>query len=93
MEILIETIIYLLAIFGIILVFTSSYEMIRYTNILKNTYSLFNRKAKRVEIIVRVYDLDEEEKNNLIEKIKNGDYEKIEEIVDDVKIEEVFDNK
>lgn len=93
MQTLIETIIYLLAVLGIILVSTSFYEMLRYSNILKSTYSLFSRQNKKVEVTVKLFNVEEDEKKEIIDKIENGKYDNIKEVADSVNVEEIFDNK
>lgn len=88
MQILVDTIIYLLASLGIILITTSFLSNIRYLNIWNSTYKFFkNNNIKKVEVNVKLYNLNEEEQQNIIEKIKTGNYSNIDEITDKLDID------
>lgn len=92
MGMIIETIIYLLACFGIIIITILVFNSIKYSNIWENTYTIFKDNDKRVDINIRLYNMSEHEKNIIIEKIKNGDYKNIEDITENIKVN-TFDNK
>lgn len=93
MEILIETIVSLLAILGIILVACSFFDMFRYYSIwpIKDKTSATKNK-KRVEVILKLYNVSDDSKEELLNKIKLGEYSDLENLVDNIKIEEKFDN-
>ena len=85
---LIETLIYLLAIMGIILTSISFFEIFNYKNY--PSYRLFNKnsmKNKRVEIVINIENMKEEEEEELIDTLLNGEYTNLEDIVDCVRIE------
>lgn len=86
---LIETLIYLLAIFGIIFTSISFYEMFDLKRYINNTYRIFSKnsinKDKDVEVIIKIKGLDEEEESKLIENINNNI--NLKEIADNIIIE------
>lgn len=89
MEIFIQTIIYLLAVLGIIFTTMSFFEAYIYKNISDNTYKFSRKnymKNKHVEIIININGFNEKDEIDIIDKIKNGKYENIEDIVDVFKI-------
>lgn len=96
MQSVIETIIYLLAIFGIIIISVSFFDVVIYKNISnniskieENTYKIFSKKElknSRIEVLINMENVNEEDEIILIDKIKKGDYEKIEDIVDMLEI-------
>ncbi|MNW14901.1 hypothetical protein D3C71_2132560 [compost metagenome] len=67
--------------------------MIRYSNILRNTYSIFGKNTRKVDMTIKLYNVDEEEKKQILDKIQKAEYRNINELVDNLKIEEIFDNK
>lgn len=72
MQILIQSIIYLLAVFGIIFTTMSFFEMYIYKSELDNSvnYTNYTKNSKYVEIIINVKGLSEDEGNKIIEAIK-----------------------
>lgn len=86
---LIETLIYLLAIMGIIFTSITFIEIFNYSNY--SSYSLFSKKTKddekRVEILVNMKNLTEEEEDELLDILLTGDYTDLEKVVDTVRVE------
>lgn len=85
---LIETFIYLLAIMGLIFTSISFIEMCNYKNY--NCYKIFNKnreKDKRIEVVINMENIDEEEENDILDKLLNGEYNNLEEVVDCVRVE------
>ena len=73
MEYIIETLIYLLAILGIIFTSISFYEMFDLNRYINNTYRIFSKdddENNKIEIIVKISGLNELEEENLVKKIK-----------------------
>lgn len=88
MQSLIETLIYLLAIMGIIFTSVSFIEIFNYRNY--STYRIFSKngmKNKRVEIVINIENMDEEEEDDIIEMLLKGEYTNLEDVVDSVRIE------
>lgn len=88
MQSLIETLIYLLAIMGIIFTSMSFIEICNYKNY--SCYNVFNKgrdKNKKVEIIINLKNMDEEEENKVVDRILKGEYKDIKEFVDCVRVE------
>lgn len=88
MQSLIETLIYLLGIFGIIFTSISFIEIFNYRNY--NSYKIFNKnymKNKRVEIVVNISGMDEEDEEDLINMLLKGEYDDLENIVDCIRVE------
>ncbi len=89
MGIFIQTIIYLLAVLGIIITTMSFFESYIYKNNSESQYKFYRKnymKNKHVEIIININGFNENEENEIIDKIKNGKYENIEEVADEFKI-------
>lgn len=89
MESLVETIIYLIAILGIIFTSMSVFTMFTDRNII--TYKVFKKrkaKQKSIEVILKFNEIDDEEQKNVIDMIKNGNYNNIQEVIDVLKIEQ-----
>ncbi len=86
---LIETLIYLLAIMGIIFTSITFIEIFNYSNY--SSYNLFCKKTKddekRVEIIVNMKNLTEEEEDELLDILLTGDYTDLEKVVDTVRVD------
>lgn len=72
MQILIQSVIYLLAVFGIIFTTMSFFEMYIYNSELDETdeYNKYKNKSKYVEIIVNMKGLTKDEETKIIEAIK-----------------------
>ncbi len=72
MQILIQSVIYLLAVFGIIFTTMSFFEMYIYNSELDETdeYNEYKNKSKYVEIIVNMKGLTKDEETKIIEAIK-----------------------
>lgn len=73
MEYTIEILIYLIAIFGIIITSFSIFEM-KYNNVCNNTYRIHSKESengKDIEIKVIINGLSKEEEKDLVEKLKN----------------------
>ena len=90
MQYLIETLIYLLAILGIIFTCISFYEMFDINKYITNTYRIYSRKnkgEKRVKVIVKIKGFDEIEEDELKNKINNDN--KLKEISNDIIIEKL----
>lgn len=86
---LIETLIYLLAIIGIIFTSITFIEIFNYSNY--SSYNLFCKKTKddekRVEILVNMKNLTEEEEDELLDILLTGDYTDLEKVVDTVRVD------
>ena len=86
---LIETLIYLLAIMGIIFTSITFIEIFNYSNY--SSYNLFCKKTKddekRMEIIVNMKNLTEEEEDELLDILLTGDYTDLEKVVDTVRVD------
>lgn len=86
---LIETLIYLLAIMGIIFTSITFIEIFNYSNY--SSYNLFCKKTKddekRVEILVNMKNLTEEEEDELLDILLTGDYTDLEKLVDTVRVD------
>lgn len=91
MEYLIETLIYLLAILGIIFTSISFYEMFDLKKYINNTYRIFSKNSidttKNVEVIIKLKGLDEIEEKELIDNINNNKSINLKEISDNIIIE------
>ena len=91
MEYLIETLIYLLAILGIIFTSISFYEMFDLKKYINNTYRIFSKnsidKTKNVEVIIKLKGLDEIEEKELIDNINNNKSINLKEVSDNIIIE------
>ena len=85
---LIETLIYLLAIMGIIFTSITFIEIFNYNNY--SSYNLFCKKEnneKKVELLINTQNLTEEEEDELLDVLLTGDYTDLEKIVDMVRVE------
>lgn len=85
---LIETLIYLLAIMGIIFTSITFIEIFNYDNY--SSYNLFCKKEnneKKVELLINMQNLTEEEEDELLDVLLKGDYTDLEKIVDTVRVE------
>ena len=86
---LIETLIYLLAIMGIIFTSITFIEIFNYCNY--SSYNLFCKRTKvdekRVEILVNMKNLTEEEEDELLDILLTGDYTDLEKVVDTVRVD------
>lgn len=92
MHSLLETLIYLFAIMGIIFTTVSFFEIFNYKNICQNSYRIFTKnsmKDKRVEIVINIENLNQEEEEKLLDIMLTGDYTNIKDIADSVKIERI----
>lgn len=91
MEYLIETLIYLLAILGIIFTAISFYEMFDLKKYINNTYRIFSKnninKNKNIEIVIKLKGFDEIEEKELIDNINNNENINLKEISDNIIIE------
>lgn len=91
MEYLIETLIYLLAILGIIFTSISFYEMFDLKKYINNTYRIFTKsninEDKNVEVIIKIKGLDESEEDKLIKCIKDNETINLKEISNKIIIE------
>lgn len=89
MSSLIETLIYLLAIMGIIFTSITFIEIFNYSNYF--SYNLFCKRTKddekRVEILVNMKNLTEEEEDELLDILLTGDYTDLEKVVDVVRVD------
>lgn len=98
MEMLVETIIYLIITMGLILVVGSFFDVFRYNSILNDTYKKYicydrrKEKEKFVEIIIHINNYESDEKEEILDKIKNGKFDDLNSIIDYLKVEETFDN-
>lgn len=88
---LIETLIYLLAIFGIIFTSISFYEMFDLKKYINNTYRIFSKSStnidKKIEVIIKIKGLSELEEDKLIECISDNNGVNLKEISDNIIIE------
>lgn len=90
MQSLVETLIYLLAVMGIIFTTMTLFEMFTYNKIINKSYRIFNRKSKepsRIEVVFRVKNMEEEEEKELEKEIKEKDEIKLKEIANTIIIE------
>ena len=88
MEYIIETLIYLLAILGIIFTSISFYEMFDLNRYINNTYRIFSKNAdenKKVEVIIKIYGFEESEEEDIVKKVKEN--ESLKEVADKIIIE------
>lgn len=85
MELIVQTIIYLVAVFGIMM---TTMVFINSNNKLQEKYGICDEydTDNKVEIIIRLNIDEDKEKEEILNKIKNGEYENIYEIADLVKI-------
>lgn len=76
MENLLEICIYLLAVFGIIITSISFYEMFDLKKYINNSYRIFSnnkfKDKKKIDVIIKIKGLNEEEIKELVEDIKDG---------------------
>lgn len=76
MECLVEICIYLLAILGIIFTSISFYEMFDLKKYINNSYRIFTNNKfkddKKIDVIIKLKGLSEEEIKYLIDDIKDG---------------------
>jgi len=90
MEIFVETIIYLLAILGIIFTSISFYEMFDLRKYINNTYRIYSKNSddieRNVEIIVKIEGLNDIEEKDLVD-ILNSDNVNIKQISNSITIE------
>lgn len=89
MQIFIETIIYLLAIMGIIICSMSIFDICMYKTICKSSHKIYTSSksgGKKVEIVIKFENINQSEKEEIINKVKNGDFKDIEEIVNTISI-------
>lgn len=89
MNTFVETLIYLFAIMGIILTTMSFFDMFNYKDLANNSYKLFGKnsmKPKRVDIVITIQGYNEEESEQLVDKILDGNYDRIEDIVSTVDV-------
>ena len=73
MEYLIETLIYLLAILGIIFTSISFYEMFDLNKYINNTYRIYSKDEcgnKKVEVVIKMYGVDELEEEKIVKILK-----------------------
>lgn len=73
---LLEICIYLLAVFGIIITSISFYEMFDLKKYINNSYRIFSNNKfkdnKKIDVIIKIKGLNEEEIKDLVEDIKDG---------------------
>lgn len=87
---LLETLIHLLAIMGIIFTTVSFLGIFNSNIIYQNSYrfcSRNNMKDKKIEIVICVENLTEEEEAEILDTILTGNYTDIKDITNSVKIE------
>lgn len=90
MEIFIETMIYLLAIVGLLLTTISFCEMFnreKYENNIHRIYTSNKNKDGKVEVTIQLDNISEDIENKILEKIKSEDSLDILEYVDNIYIE------
>ena len=88
MDGIIETLIYLLAIMGIIFTSMSFFEV--FSNRYTQNYKIFsknNMKNKKVEVIINLKNIDEKEEEEIVDVLINGEYNNLEDVVDAVKVQ------
>lgn len=85
MELIVQTIIYLVAVFGIMM---TTMVFINSNNNSEEKYGVCHEynKDNKVEIIIKIDIDDDKQKEEILNKIKNGKYDNIYEIADLVKI-------
>lgn len=74
MQVLLDSIIYLLAVMGIIFTTISFFGMFTQKRIINNSYRIFtknNENNKNIEVIICIENLDINEEKELVEKISN----------------------
>lgn len=86
MQLLIETLIYILACFGIILVTASFFLIVKSHNNWIDTYTVFSNKNRKIQLTVKMYNISEIEKEKILSKIKNTNFEELENIFQNVEI-------
>ena len=76
MECLVEICIYLLAILGIIFTSISIYEMFDLKKYINNSYRIFTNNKfsdnKKIDVIIKLEGLNDEEIKDLVDDIKDG---------------------
>ncbi len=90
MEIFIETMIYLLAIVGLLLTtisFCEMFNMEKYENNIYRIYTSKKNKDGKVEVTIQLDNISEDIENKILEKIKSEDSLDILEYVDNIYIE------
>ncbi|MEG0872883.1 MAG: hypothetical protein RSE00_02970 [Clostridia bacterium] len=90
MESIIETIIYLLAILGIILTSISFFDIFTYTNLANKSYTILGKnsmKKGRVEIVINISELSQLDEEVLLKKIQKGEFENLIDIVDSIHVQ------
>ncbi len=88
---IIETLIYLLAIMGIILTSVSFFEVFNLRNY--SSYKIYEKKSmnkKRVEIVINIENMNQEEEDEVIDTLLNGEYTNLKDVVDCVRVENQY---
>ncbi len=92
MQEFINILIYFIAIIGIILTTVSFFDKYTYSDSLIYNKKIYKKKLennKYVEIIVRTCNLSDEEIEKLVKIIKNGKYNNLTDIADNIKVSSV----
>ncbi|MDD3304465.1 MAG: hypothetical protein PHP54_06090 [Clostridia bacterium] len=92
MNCLAETLIYLLAILGIIFTSMTFFEMFTGNNTMNKSYRIFSKKKKRkekVEVVIKLNGIKEEREKELTRLIQEEENVNIKEIADIITIEKV----
>ncbi len=86
MDIIINVVIYVIAIIGIIFTYISlnDNEDIEYFRVVEHEDGI-----RKVEIEIRFANYDEEEKQDILKQIKNGNFDNLNEVVDKIMIKDI----
>lgn len=90
MQYFLDSMIYLLAILGIILTTITFLEMLIQKRTIQNSYRIFqknNENNKNIEVVIHIENLSEEEEKNLVKKINENQEIKIREIANSIVIQ------
>lgn len=92
MQCLLNSIIYLLAIMGIIFTTITFFEMFIQKKTINNSYRIFNKNnednnKERVEVVIHIENLDEKEEEKLVKKIVEKNEINLKEIATSISIQ------
>lgn len=86
MNSIIELVIYFIAILGIFFTYLSLKDYDELNN-RSSEYNICNSNIKKIEIVVKTINYDENEIEEIMRVIKNGKFDNLSNIVDNIKIE------
>lgn len=89
MQMFVETIIYLIAIMGIIVSTISIFDIFFYKGICRKRDSLYTKNwagTGKVTLTIKFENITLDKKREIVHRIENGEYENIQDLVDSVDI-------